>query len=54
MIDNCPNPSLFNIEIPNLENGKHAPRLGDIWICGSVEIDQHYVRFYLPRMESIV
>jgi hypothetical protein len=44
---------LFNFEIPNLENGKPTPKLGDILILGSSKIEQHYVRFYLPRMESM-
>ncbi len=32
VIDNCLDPSLFNFEIPNLENGKPTLRLGNIWI----------------------
>jgi hypothetical protein len=27
--------------------------LRDIWIPISLEIDQHHVRFYLPRMENM-
>jgi hypothetical protein len=53
MIDNCPNPFLFNFEIPNPTNGKPIPKLRDIWIPRSLEIDQHYVRFYLLGMGNM-
>jgi hypothetical protein len=53
MTDNCFNPSLFNFEIPNFENGKPVTKLTHIWILGSLKIDQHYVRFYLLEMESM-
>jgi hypothetical protein len=39
MIDNCPDPFLFNFEVLDLANAKHVPRLGDIWIPRSLEID---------------
>jgi hypothetical protein len=53
MTGNCHDPSLFNFEVHNLVNGKLVIRLGDIWILGSLEINQHYVRFYLLTMENM-
>jgi hypothetical protein len=50
---NILNPTLFNFEIFGLENGILAPRLGDIWIIGSQETKQHYVKFDLLGMESM-
>ncbi len=46
VINNCLDPSLFNFEIPNLENGKHVLRLQNIWIPRYTKTKQHYVRFY--------
>ncbi len=43
--NNCLDPSLFNLEIPILENGKPTLLLGDIWIPGSLKTEQHYVKF---------
>jgi hypothetical protein len=33
--NNCCDPFLFNFKVHDLANGKHAPRLRDIWIPGS-------------------
>jgi hypothetical protein len=39
---------LFDFEIPCFEVGKPVPKLRDIWILGSTETKQHYVKFYMP------
>jgi hypothetical protein len=53
MTDNCLDPFLFSFEVPDLANGKPNVKLGDIRILGSLETDQHYVRFYLPGIENM-
>jgi hypothetical protein len=53
VLNNVPEPSLFNFEVLGLENGKHTPQLGDIWIPSSTNIIQRYVRFNMPGMDDI-
>ncbi len=53
ILDNVPKPSLFNFEVLGLEIGKHTPQLRDIWILGFTNTEQHYVKFYMPRMDDM-
>jgi hypothetical protein len=46
-------PTFFNFEILDFENGKPTLRLTNIWILRSLETWQHYVRFYLLGMKNM-
>jgi hypothetical protein len=48
---NFPNLCMFNFIIPTFENRKFVPKLGDIWILVAMRYEQHFVKFYIPRME---
>jgi hypothetical protein len=51
--NNIFHPTFFNFEIPDFENGKPILRLKKIWIFGSQESKQHYVRFYPLGMKNM-
>lgn len=53
VLNNVPEPSLFNFEVLALENGKHTLQLGGIWIPSFTNIEQHYVRFNMPGMDDM-
>jgi hypothetical protein len=51
--NNVHEPSLFNFEILSLKNGKPIAKLGDIWILGLTDTEQHYVSLYILGMENM-
>lgn len=50
---NCPYLCVFNFIIPTFEDRKFVPKLGDIWILVAMKNEQHFVKFYIPRMEEM-
>jgi hypothetical protein len=44
---------VFNFIIPTFEDRKFVPKLGDIWNLVAMRYEQHFVKFYIPRMEEM-
>jgi hypothetical protein len=44
---------VFHFIIPTFEDRKFVPKLGDIWILVAVRYEQHFVKFYILRMEEM-
>ncbi len=52
-IDNFLNSFVYNFTILAFEDKKYAPKLGDILILVALRFEQHFIKFYIPRMEEI-
>jgi hypothetical protein len=46
-------PSIFNFDIFSFKNGKHEPRLRDIWIPLLEIGEQCYIQFYILGTEEM-
>jgi hypothetical protein len=47
-------PTLCNVTISRFERPRKTPKVGDIWVPKTIILHNHFVHFFIPRIEDLL